>query len=209
MARNSWSALSGEAKDKYRKVIESGSATAYPNLVNPVKIEGEVTTIFCYSKGQLYESYIDTEDLPKLAIGVAISIVNKGSKNGADALYCRLGCPAKHKDGVRGETIHRIVMGRPAGMVVDHINHNSLDNRKCNLRIISHEENTIYKKGFVTNTTGTKNISMKDGYYCLSISRTFLNRQYAEEARKKIYSIMQHYSRLDAKEKAEKRLSGA
>jgi hypothetical protein len=37
--------------------------------------------------------------------------------------------------------LHRELMGNPQGLVVDHINGDSLDNRRSNLRVISHYEN--------------------------------------------------------------------
>lgn len=39
--------------------------------------------------------------------------------------------------------LHRDIMGNPEGMVVDHINGDKLDNRKCNLRICTVRENVI------------------------------------------------------------------
>lgn len=210
MGRTSASALSKEARQMYDDLVYSKDAVYSPNLVNPVKIEGETTTIYCYSKGKIYEAYIDTEDLPKISIGCAISIVNKGKRDTV-SLYCRVGNPTKgaKAEEVKGNTIHRIVTNCPADMVVDHINHNGLDNRKSNLRVISQEENLLNKKVFSTSKTGKKNILYKNGYYVLHISRGFINRDNAEEALEKIYDIIQHYSALDAREKAEKRLNGA
>lgn len=194
MTKRSWAQLSKEAKELYQELIDSNQAVFYPNLVNPVKINGDTTTVYCYTKGELLESYIDTEDLNKIAIGYAISIVMKGEQ------YARLG-------GIL-ESVHRIVMDYPENMVVDHINHNTLDNRKHNLRIMTHEENLIYKKRPKDNKTGRKNISYKNGYYQLNISRTFINKETAEEALDKIYKIIQHYSAIDAREKADNRLNG-
>lgn len=42
---------------------------------------------------------------------------------------------------VVAEYMHRMIMNPPVGMVVDHINGNTLDNRKKNLRICTHAEN--------------------------------------------------------------------
>ena len=39
-------------------------------------------------------------------------------------------------------TLHRLLMGFPdKHLVVDHINHNGLDNRRCNLRVITKKQN--------------------------------------------------------------------
>jgi len=45
----------------------------------------------------------------------------------------------------RGTSVfmHRMIMKPPKGKVVDHINGNGLDNRRCNLRICSRKENSF------------------------------------------------------------------
>jgi hypothetical protein len=38
-------------------------------------------------------------------------------------------------------TMHRFIMNAQKGQEVDHVNHNTLDNRRCNLRLCSHIQN--------------------------------------------------------------------
>jgi hypothetical protein len=49
---------------------------------------------------------------------------------------------AKRQVRGHGVYMHRLIMQPPQGMVVDHINGNSLDNRRCNLRIVPPEVNS-------------------------------------------------------------------
>jgi hypothetical protein len=56
-------------------------------------------------------------------------------------------------------TMHRLIMRPPIGFVVDHINHDMLDNRRCNLRICTQSQNEANKKINITNTSGKKGVS--------------------------------------------------
>lgn len=69
---------------------------------------------------------------------------------------------------VEGKTVplHRMLMNPPALLYVDHANGNTLDNRRQNLRICTHAENTRNAKPNSRNTTGSKGVRrMKNGRY--------------------------------------------
>lgn len=54
--------------------------------------------------------------------------------------------------------LHRYIMNCPKGKYVDHINHNTLDNRKQNLRITNNADNLRNGEIRVNNKTGIKGV---------------------------------------------------
>ncbi len=56
--------------------------------------------------------------------------------------------------------MHRIIMNPTTGMEIDHINGDGLDNRKCNLRVCTREENSRNRKLSSINTTGFHGVSI-------------------------------------------------
>lgn len=65
--------------------------------------------------------------------------------------------------------LHREVIGAPAGAVVDHINGNGLDNRRCNLRLCSLAENAA-NRDFPPSKTGFRGVSGKHRRFRAHIS---------------------------------------
>lgn len=55
--------------------------------------------------------------------------------------------------------MHRIVNNTPIGLDTDHINRNGLDNRKCNLRNATRQQNVIYRNKQKNNKSGYKGVS--------------------------------------------------
>ena len=90
-----------------------------------------------------------------------------------------------------GKTImmHREIIEVPAGMVCDHINHNTLDNRKCNLRSC-----TLAQNGY--NRLPNKNSSSRYKGVCLNKKR----RKWAANIRYQNRLI--HISYFDEEEEA-------
>lgn len=59
----------------------------------------------------------------------------------------------------RKESLHAYLMRPCAGMQVDHINQNGLDNRRCNLRVVEQRDNCWNREGVPGSTSSFKGVS--------------------------------------------------
>ena len=74
---------------------------------------------------------------------------------GTNCFYTR-GCVANSKTGKEKLVyIHQMIIEVPEGMVVDHINHDGMDNRSANLRAATRAQNTRNRKKFA-KSSGSK-----------------------------------------------------
>lgn len=77
--------------------------------------------------------------------------------------YLKNGYPFNSKLNI---SLHRFIKNPPNDMVVDHINRNTLDNRRSNLRVCTHTENVRNSGLSSLNTTGFKGV-----YYAKDVDK--------------------------------------
>lgn len=175
----------------FNKILKDNDAYFYNNyLRNPIKsLQDGTTIIFCYGQGNIYKCIIDTEDLEKIAI------------KGRWTAYKRKNC--RHVRIVNGQnTLYHFILSRinaNDGLVVDHINGNTLDNRKCNLRVVKTGINMLSKQKYKNNKY-EKNISKIRGHYAITFQRRFKNYEFAIQARNEVEKVLDKWSNIDIEE---------
>lgn len=113
-------------------------------------------------------AFIDNEDYSKVIDYRWYLKKNKG-KN------CRYAIAYSYKGNKQNILrMHRIIMNASIDEEIDHINGNGLDNRKENLRKVSHWQNVMNTKIGKNNTTGFKGVcKIKDKW----VSRIQFNKK--------------------------------
>lgn len=113
---------------KYGHAIDTNPRTTYDK--NEIIVDGEVARVKLYDAqcNHIATAIIDAEDVNKIRYTKW-----KLSSSGYAANTPKFSGSNKH--------MHREILG--TDQFVDHINHNKLDNRKCNLRIVTKAQNMM------------------------------------------------------------------
>lgn len=73
--------------------------------------------------------------------------------------YYHYGYAIRRTEGIR---MHRVITNCPDNKIVDHINHNKLDNRRGNLRICDYSTNNHNVGRRKDNTSGVRGVTYKE-----------------------------------------------
>ena len=128
---------------KYRKCLDTNPRTRFDS--NEIIKHEDYAEIILYDKkcNEKARAIIDLDD-------IAICKQYKWKENGHGYAYCT----------TEKIFLHRLVMGLPEKKkVIDHINHNTLDNRKSNLRICTIQQNGFNQSLSNINSSGVKGVN--------------------------------------------------
>jgi len=168
-------------------------------IKNKYEIDGDIVRILINSKYGNYYTIVDLDDFNNKIK----NITAKWCIRGKEDLYAqRTFCVGKI-NGVyhnNNQNMHFLIVDCPKGMFIDHINHNTLDNRKCNLRVINCKENDRHRKGKNSNNkSGYRNVAVINGKFVVQLMVDGKNKvlgtfddvdeagTFAEKMRKKYY----------------------
>lgn len=151
---------------KYGRTLDTNSRTVWdPNEVRILDNYAEVDTY--NGKGEVINTFkLDIEDV-HLLNGRKWRTVLKGKQNSPYLVTGHAG-----KQGNNQTYFHRLVMGNP-GCEIDHINIDSTDNRKSNLRLSYRTQQLANTNLRIDNTQGIKGIYYikRDNGYRAEIQR--------------------------------------
>jgi hypothetical protein len=122
--------------------------------------DGTTATIFLKRRnGDIINCLVDAADLPKLQTLRITWYALWHPRTRSFYVYGNVRDDGK-KSGQRKVKMHRFLMDAPEGLQVDHWNHDTLDNRRSNLLIVTQSVNQMNRKGATCNSkSGHRGIS--------------------------------------------------
>jgi hypothetical protein len=65
--------------------------------------------------------------------------------------------------------MHRFILAPDAKLVVDHINHNGLDNRRSNIRVVTNQQNLLNRSAFGIGQSGYRGVARNRNKWVASV----------------------------------------
>lgn len=140
-------------------------------MKNTYKIIEKTTVIYLNNrKGDVFETFIDTEDFEKVNKfeGKWCLRFDRNTKT----YYTHINAKINNSDKRTTYHMHMFILNCPKGFKIDHINHNTLDNRKENLRIVTTANNAQNRHGRnKNNKSGYRNVCWLKDYnkWCVQL----------------------------------------
>lgn len=146
---------------------------------NIFKIIGDYSIIYINRKDKILEVKVDTEDLDRIISVGSWHAIEDNTLQTTGYYMCH-----RYNNKTLGAgciKLHRFIMNCPKNKIVDHINHDTLDNRKCNLRICTIFEN---QQNLRNNKSGIVGVHQRArGTWVGKISKN--NKVYSKEFKTK------------------------
>ena len=141
----------GEKRGKYWFVDSESASTYKPRGkgFNAYRVEGDTAYVQLTDRwGQpSHETLVNVTDMPKL-----LAFGRRWCAMRPDYPYAEMRIEGK------GMRLHRFILDAPDGVYVDHINGNTLDNRRVNLRVVTPAQNCQNRKPHINSKSGIKNV---------------------------------------------------
>lgn len=137
-------------------------------MPNEFEVKGDITELHMTYKGERKTALMDTEDLEKVRSVNAtwVAHFNPSSKS----FYGKAG---KRTTGLY-TSLHQFILGKKDGMMIDHINQDTLDNRKENLRFVDRSTNAHNSFKERTGRALPRGVRFQNGRY---LARIIINKK--------------------------------
>lgn len=132
-----------------------------------VEIDDDTLGIVINYKERDLICYIDREDLMRVSQFKSTWHINRNRTGHVDGVKTKV-----QIDKVRKQYwIHNVIMSKSnPNNVIDHIDHNTLNNRKSNLREVTPTENAQNISTLLNSNTKHRNVTLEDGKYRVRIN---------------------------------------
>lgn len=159
-----------------------------------VEIDDDIVAIEILYKGTQLLCYVSREDLSKVSSIRGTWHINRNVSGHIDGVKTKI-----QTNKVRKQIwLHNFIFEKSnPNNVIDHIDHNTLNNVRSNLREVSKEQNAQNISSTLSSTTHCRNVTIEEGKYRVRIGGKSFGRyntleeakQVAERERRNIFPL--------------------